>query len=142
MTTNVRTHMTKTPTHILLGFCFGVILSVFIFVGYHKLTDLKFERNYLSGGWVLSHSEQEIVAPDKPVSFNFTDEIVTITTADGKVYSCSYNITKENDSIGYLVTIFDYPGEGDVEFTYISKQPLLHLKGSNTILDGEYLFAG
>ena len=142
MTTNVRTHMTKTPTHILLGFCIGVILSVFISVGYHKLTDLKFERNYLSGGWVLPHSEQEIVTPDKLVSFNFTDEIVTITTADGQVYSCSYNITKENDSIGYLVTIFDYPGEGDVEFTYISKQPLLHLKGSNTILDGEYLFAG
>lgn len=142
MTTIVKSNMSKKLSYVLIGICIGVIISTLIFAGYHKLTNIRYERYYLSGGWVLPLSERERAAPDKPVSYNFTDNKVIITTADGKTNTCDYNLTKDNDSRGYLVTIIDYPGKGNVEFTYISKQPLLHLKGSNTILDGEYLFAG
>lgn len=127
-------------------FCFftglfvGVLITTICFYLCLSLGGKNY-HDYLTGGWVLS-ADSDSVDMQAPVSLDFKRDEVTVRTADGTESTCKYRITESEHGVIDEVVIFDYPGIGDVRFSYVAKQPLLHLEGSDTVFDGHYSYAG
>ena len=126
---------------ILSGILIGVLISTLFFVVYSKFKTVDDAVSFVSGGWVIA-GEYDGSDPDRPHSLNFSGDTVTVVTAGGQRFECPYAMVESCGGLEYVLKIYDYPGIGDIEFTYTGLQPILRLKGSETILDGEYLFAG
>ena len=131
----------KSILNLLSAFLIGAFLSAAILIVLSKIIgyDHTSLKDYLSGGWALSAVADDNDEPDRPHSFDFKENTVSITTENGSRYECKYSIIKQNDLGESVLIIHDYPGIGDLEY-YVDLQTVMRLKSNQ--FDGEYRFAG
>lgn len=102
---------------LVIYFILGILVCAVLVVGGWIL--YKRTSNPLLRGWRIPEQElsNESYGGDIPISLNFSNDSVAITTISGEVFTSSYELNPANTEFEKSITIHDYIGKKGCDVT-------------------------
>lgn len=127
------------------GMVLGAVVATMLYASHIMVN--RYTHASVNGGWIISSAyaaqtdDWQIKSFDFHSASLFEPRTVDIEFRNGETVTLTYDLVKPFEFGSRTIVIHDFPGVGDITFVH-SEQPLMYVSGDNSVVDGEYFYAG